>query len=477
MKSKISGIIIITVLSLLIKDVNLSADTLPLGGRTASMGGAGSAFCRDSAAPYINPAGISLVAGNIFSLSTSLYTQTDYQIQDFFIPGGIDTSTTEMGPTYEYDQKYLTSSQFIGFPGSLSYYLHLSGSQVISFTAIVPTYERINFDGNIRINFPNADPTPVTMDMSETYIIERTEYYFGPSYGMTTGNLRFGASVFLLYRTLFNSVESTTFNTIGTSQFNNGSITGYGQGETWGLTSVVGIQYSLSALNIGVAFTTPVINLAGSFSNSGKFTLTNPDTLGVPDEIEIDRGEGDIGYHKPAKCRIGIAYEKPLSWSVALDVEYIFATSKIVSRDVTYETTLYVQGAGVTESTVDDTSSSGSAAAINIYLGGEYYLNSSWSLRAGAFYMPSPTSDLDVSSNADVLTMKIDRIGGTIGLANFTDSGETNFGISVTYGFGETVAGDFLGDFTSPSYKKVDVNLFQIALFFSGEVDFSRVLN
>ena len=41
---------------------------MPIGGRTATMGGAGTAAGNDSAMPYLNPAGLAGVPGDIFAV-------------------------------------------------------------------------------------------------------------------------------------------------------------------------------------------------------------------------------------------------------------------------------------------------------------------------------------------------------------------------------------------------------------------------
>src|SRR5262245_46177369 len=66
------------------------AQYLPLGGRTASMGGAAAAWGRDSAMPYLNPAGYALVPHPTLSLSASLYRTELVNVSDFFFHGRLD---------------------------------------------------------------------------------------------------------------------------------------------------------------------------------------------------------------------------------------------------------------------------------------------------------------------------------------------------------------------------------------------------
>ncbi|MBN2715794.1 MAG: hypothetical protein JXX14_08060, partial [Deltaproteobacteria bacterium] len=68
----------------------LAHANLPLGGKTASMGGAGTAAGKDSAMPLINPAGFSQVPHHTLSLSASLYRFEQITVDDFFYHGYLD---------------------------------------------------------------------------------------------------------------------------------------------------------------------------------------------------------------------------------------------------------------------------------------------------------------------------------------------------------------------------------------------------
>jgi len=162
------------------------------------------------------------------------------------------------------------------------------------------------------------------------------------------------------------------------------------------------------------------------------------------------------------------------SWAVALDAELVFATKKLISRDITYTSTIYEQGFGVTTVEQTDTSETGSSAALNIYAGAEFYFASEWTLRAGAFMMPT-TYEKFKQTIDEVLTLRINKYGATLGIANDTEAGETNFGIIFIYGLGETVALDAYSNLNNPAYTKVDVAHYTIALFFSGTVDFAKL--
>ena len=60
---------------------------VPLGGRTAMMGGAGVAAGNDSAMPYLNPAGLAGVPGDILGVSATVYGWGETRYDKAFLPG------------------------------------------------------------------------------------------------------------------------------------------------------------------------------------------------------------------------------------------------------------------------------------------------------------------------------------------------------------------------------------------------------
>ena len=475
-----TGYVICIVIVCCVISCNVYADdTLPLGGRTAGMGGAGIAFGSDSAMPYINPAGITRVPGNVLSLSLSVYNQAKYTVMDYYLPGDVDTTTPSFGSEYNYDQEYLVSSGFVGFPGSLCYFMHLGGG-VAHFSIIVPRYERQAFEGDLRLTYTNTGfGGSAEFKISDSIIFQRTEYYIGPGYGVRMGNLRLGASAFILYRSILNSVDNTSLTTselYGPAYYVTGNNSGYGEGNSFSFVTILGMQYEMSSsLSLGMSLALPAMHLYGTYKNSFRGQQSSPDQFGVNDVLDIQRGEGEIAYRKPMKLRAGLGYEKPKKWSFALDMEYIFKKNNTVTGDVTYKIWEYENEIPLNYYEEDVDSENGTDSALNLYLGVEYYLNPAWVLRAGLFMMPSTTEELDTESPNDILTFKIDRYGVSLGLGNITGDTETSYGLLFIYGAGETVADDAFSDLSIPEYTTVYVNHYMIAFFVSGSVDFSEI--
>src|SRR5215510_11457832 len=65
---------------------------VPLGGRTATMGGAGVAAGHDHAMPFLNPAGIAGTPTDVLSISATVYGYAAAPVPDYYVPNRFDPS-------------------------------------------------------------------------------------------------------------------------------------------------------------------------------------------------------------------------------------------------------------------------------------------------------------------------------------------------------------------------------------------------
>src|SRR5690606_12483041 len=91
---------------------------VPLGGRTATMGGAGVAAGNDSALPYLNPAGLAGVPNDIFGISASLFAYQRRSLDAVFYPNGFPYS---FGPV-RVEHEEIASTRTFELPGSVMYF-------------------------------------------------------------------------------------------------------------------------------------------------------------------------------------------------------------------------------------------------------------------------------------------------------------------------------------------------------------------
>jgi hypothetical protein len=372
----------------------------------------------------------------------------------------------------------MKSSNFIGFPGSATILFHVGGKtkgswhQVLGLSIISPHHEKLTFDGNLEFS---ATSGGINLKDSTTYILERTEYYFGPCYAIEIGQFNLGASAFILYRNFLNSVESYTISTIqnGTN-FIESRLSGYGKGYSFGFAPVVGAQWGLfSGLSVGASIAPPVFNFTGSLKERTNSSHNAPPISGE-DELEEIRGSGTTSYNRPMQIRAGLGFEKKKSWSVALDAEYIFSNDETFRLDEDVKTTTLLQYLTPKIKKEKIIQTTGTAQVFNIHTGFEYYLNYYWAIRCGFFITPSNVEEFKKEKN-EFLTLRISRIGGSVGIGTESDIGETTFGISGAYGTGETVTGDPWSEEGKLKYEVVEVKHYYVAFFISGAVDFEEM--
>ena len=453
------------------------AQSLPLGGRTAAMGGAAVAEGRDSAMPYLNPAGLAQVPHHTVSLSASLYTQTGYTISKYWVPAGIDPAFGEVGvPTND-----LSASSFMSFPGSLALMLHFGPEagetwhQVISLSILVPEHRRLQFDGSFALDFKSSNST---MKYAETFIQEQTTYYFGPGYAVQIGPVRLGLSAMILYRTMLNSIESGSTSIVqGGASFLDSKTSGYGEGATFGLVPIVGVQWNVwEGLHLGLAASPPALHLAGSYRYSGTSEENAPPSVKGGSELSRQTGVGTLYYYVPATLRFGAAWSTPKVWGLAIDAE-ITLPQDVTSRQMgtMNKSSIYQNIPPKLEESefVQDT---GTALGLKVSAGFEYYLNPTWVLRAGGFYQPTNVPQFKGDAS-ELMTFRVDRFGGSLGLGVGGDVGETTFGVSFSAGTGTTIAGDAFSEASANvvHYVPVDVFTYMVAFFISGTVDFEEI--
>src|SRR5215213_2754957 len=91
---------------------------VPLGGRTAAMGGAGVGSGTDAAMPYLNPAGVAGTPHDIVSVTASVYSGLGATVDHFYAPDGLD-------PRYgdaQIEEDFLDQSHLAVLPSAVTYF-------------------------------------------------------------------------------------------------------------------------------------------------------------------------------------------------------------------------------------------------------------------------------------------------------------------------------------------------------------------
>lgn len=172
---------------------------VPLGGRTATMGGAGVAAGADSAMPYLNPAGVGGTPYDLFSLSASAYAYSRASVRRFFRSGGFDPA---LGGVSVQEERF-EIDQFVIIPASAGYFMRFGApdaplQHVVALSAIATAYNDYRIDGTFRA-------TSSVGRLEEDFISTESfrQVFGGPSYAVAIGDrVRLGASLFASYTTL-----------------------------------------------------------------------------------------------------------------------------------------------------------------------------------------------------------------------------------------------------------------------------------
>lgn len=455
------------------------AQSLPLGGRTASMGGAGTAAGRDGAMPLVNPAGFGAVPSTTISLSASLYRYERLVVDDFFYSGELDPELGELVGEPDVTRNELSSSEFSAFPGAASVLWHFGPDRaeegthhVVNASVIVSRSAQLALAGDFALTFDSG----ATLQDRITQVSDTTVYHFGPGYALKSGALQLGAQLSFSY---IDGVQSTTSTTrfFQPDGFLTNERSSFREVYSIAFQPVLGAQLRFPAgLALGLSFSPTGIPIVGSTDHQYQQQTVLPVNVQGA-ELVAGRSEGDFDRTLPMTIRGGIAFEQPRSWAAALDAVVRMPNSDAVSIRTTGLEATQVQGFPVDVDAVSESGTFSERGAVALHAGGEYFLNELVALRGGVFYEPSVV-ELRQDAN-DVLALQQDAYGLSAGLGLENDLGEVTFGTTLSYASGKTVAYDIFsaaggGD---PEFPLVDANTFAAVLFVSGAVDVGELSN
>jgi len=452
-----------------------AAERLPLGGRSASMGGAAAASGRDAAMSFINPAGFGRVPHLTLSLSASLYQYERIHVSDFFLPRALDPTLSSLGGAPAVHGNDIDSSQFSAFPGAAALLWHFGGKepgtahQVLSLSAIVVRNRQRAYGGDFSLAFPGD----TTLGQSFTSTLFATDYRVGPGYAWRKGPLNFGFSAFMTYVSSTTTENSEVFS--GRSDgFLASERSSFARASALGFQPIIGLQVNATPeLAFGASFAPPSLHLTGDLEVQGRSKFTQAGGAGDASSTEAYFGDGSSKRVYPMRLRLGVSFERRKSWSMAVDGEVEFAQDG--SFEQTLERTTATQEAGLPVDVVRrrESAESGTEQQLRLHFGFERFLNDALALRAGAFYEGSgerlaPTAD-------DLLVLDLTRVGLTGGVGLDTDIADTTIGFELVAGFGKTIAADVFSNVGQTGFVTVDARSYAASLFISGAFDLEGV--
>ncbi len=419
------------------------ADRSPIGGRTATMGGAGVAAGNDSALPYLNPAGLAGVPGDVFAVSASVYGYRHLVIEDLLAPAGLNSAFGL--PEVTRDES--VSDSFVDLPSSVMYFRHLGpeGAPVrgkVGIAMVIPETTRLELVSQYDARLPAVNGRYTT---SLGRSRERTGYYVGPSLAAAFGDrLRLGLSVFAYYVRLSDVlVSSSQISTLGGLLVSGSEESVSAIGDSVGLLPVVGLQSRLvSDLWAGLALGAPSTHLSGRHAYNGLFEGTdNVSGTQASQQSSLGPYASDV----PWRLSLGLAWDDRERLSGALDVTYTAARAESVRSPEVVLVTAQRGGETPRAYTVWDPSNRDVEPLLNVAAGVEAAMGTVVSLRAGAFTDFADAPKLQpVEASGEQL--RIDRLGGTLGLGLRLGSFDSTVGVVYTHGTGQYGSRDMVSD-------------------------------
>jgi hypothetical protein len=450
---------------------SVPAQTLPLGGRTASMGGAGVAQGRDGAMPYVNPAGFARVPHTTISLSASLYRYERFEVAPYFFHGNLPP-TLRLAVTPDRARDRLTSARFSSFPGAAAVLWHLgpedqpeASQHVLSASILVSQNVNLATEGAYDLLLQSSsDPSAVSsLAIRRTDVRDYTDYLFGGGYSLRRGAFSFGIGTFFGYTlgTLSNSIEATSaaanvLNTLQTANYR----------DVWSLSfqPVAGVQWQPAPLlSLGASVALSSFPLTGTFRSQSRSERI--DASGV--QLTAGRAAGSYAARFPARFRAGVAWGRGQQWMLAADVVLEPGLSPGERTAVVETRTSTRQGEPAQTERRSQRGSFNSRSTLAWHLGGELFLTRTLAMRCGLYYEPSH-ADLTLSAG-DQLLPQIDRFGLTLGGGLEDSIGETTLGIDLSAGRGKSIAPDPL--VSAQSFERVNAADLNLQVFLAGAID------
>lgn len=409
------------------------------------MGGAAIAAGNDSAMPYLNPAGLAGVPGDVFAISASVHAYSSRSIPNPFAPNGF---ASVFGPTQGFSSTTESSGGF-ELPTSVAYFKHLGDPEtvhhVVGVALIIPSAQRFGFVGHASARFPSGGGS-----YSESLSISRsdTHTYVGPSYALGLGRrLRFGASALVLYRQ-----QSLDFNdTFAIDQIGllgRGTNSSSSNAQTLSLVGVVGVQANVVAnLWLGAGVVLPGLPITGRLDGNSttEQVVADPGSSQVLDQNTATVAKAET--RTPLRIGVGAAWDDRDHFSGAADLHVFLAqpdafayhgSSTISASETGARSRLYVEHSDGASRTIQ---------AIGVSVGGEAKLTTLFALRAGVF-TDSAISEpiLDPPDRADVYRARYDRLGASLGVGLQLGSFDSTLGAVYEHGSGYIALGDATSD-------------------------------
>lgn len=404
------------------------------------MGGAGTAAGNDSAMPYLNPAGLAGVPGDIFGISASLYGYTHRSFKGFFFPNGTDPALGRV----EIESEDFTSRSVTDMPSSVMYFERL-GSDVdaqqhhhLGVALVVPSSRRIELLAANASRLPDFDGR---LESTSALSYHSTDYWLGPSYALgVSERLRLGASLFAVLSRSVRSSETSSVDELAGGAATVSQRTHVAQeANALSLAPVLGFQLEFAPNYwLGAAVAVPSLPITGQVSvvNGASGVGVDPVSGAPTASSDSFTLRGDYRAGTPLRLNAGIARDDREGFSFAADVHYYGARKEAQVLEGVMRSDRYRSGETSRHFYQKQRASTDFESAVDFSAGIELAVSPVLQVRAGGFTDFANTPELS-SDPADHQRLRVDRFGATLGLGLRFGSFDSTIGLVYAHGQGK----------------------------------------
>jgi hypothetical protein len=420
----------------------------PIGGRSALMGGTGTALARDGSAPFLNPATIVHIDDSGVAFSVNFYTAQWTDLQGFHQPG---LSGASRYGTLSLPSTSLDSSGAQALPSTLCLFLTIGhwGDNVTEkepapghrkgrrkFAACLGTPEREGI-GATAVGYSG---TSGALSASQAASVQRSwnRIYVGPAYSVyVSDRVALGASLNGIGTVAGSTWSVDTLVHQGTGP---GSALSYDtamSAYSIDLGAMLGLVWHIDDVHVfGASISTPTAHLFGNYNATSSLQ-----SAGAGSSAVLSTSSGT--FSAPVPIRLGVGFGAEMRrLRIEGDASAYVPVMNLERADAqTQQTT--TSSMGTTATSLTTSLQVDGRPIVDAALGLEYFLSRSFSLLMGARTDFSAADPLSSSPPIGTLAeTRVQRIATSFGIGSYGDGSELLLGTELSYAWGKSIAVD-----------------------------------
>lgn len=441
--------------------------SVPLGGRSALMGGTGVVLGADGAAPFLNPANIARVVDRRIAFSARFFRLSEQRYDDWH-----DFGNAGVGDSTRHERDLST------VPDTTCYFFSTGEARRTEAPAALVG------DHKLSICFGKTEETELEVraagfsaasPVRRVDQIQQLEFAWhrlsaGPTWAaFLTERWAIGAALFVTRSRFEQSLVVSNVVEEATGQARASSYEGFINAYSWELVPSVGTTYRLGQhLTAGLALRAPGIHLGGS-----AYASRLEAAAGATEERRQAMGEGAFRAAPPLRLGAGLGGEWE-SVRLELDVGVHLGQSDYLRARFDSDELTYSSGAVTSRERLHVDLRDETEAVVNAGLGVELFLTSRLSLLTGIQTDRNALRPLDAARQSSRLSrVRADYYRAGLGLSSYTDFGDLVFGTQFAYGRGHIAGVD--GLFGAPAPAVTGFRELALMVVLAGSVSWGSV--